>query len=109
MLRKERNETKAVANNRKKTSTRSSKTARTGSNVRKAKKAVVEPEVLAPDITPTPEVKSAVVMPTLGDDLLAQAPQKPVPPVLKQVVNNAATTEKLAVIMGNNPRGIIRL
>jgi hypothetical protein len=32
-----------------------------------------------------------------------------VPPVLKQVVTNDVTTEKLAVILGHNPRGIIRL
>jgi len=37
-----------------------------------------------------------------------QLPEKPQPPVLKQVVTNDVTTEKLAVIMSRNPRGIIR-
>ena len=37
-----------------------------------------------------------------------QPPDKPSKPILKQVVTNDVTTEKLAVIMNNNPRGIMR-
>ena len=37
------------------------------------------------------------------------APEKPVRPVLRQVVTNDVTTEKLAVILSNNPHGVIRL
>jgi hypothetical protein len=35
-------------------------------------------------------------------------PEKPIAPVLQQIVTNDVTTEKLAVIMNRNPRGIIR-
>lgn len=36
-------------------------------------------------------------------------PEKPRPPALRQVVTNDVTSEKLAVILGNNPRGVIRV
>ncbi len=56
---------------------------------------------IAADSRPTSHV--------VNEELLADAPQKPVPPELRQVVTNDCTTEKLACIMASNPRGIIRL
>ncbi len=60
----------------------------------------IQSNELAPAIAPAPNKVEGVIL---------QAPEKPTPPVLHQVVTNDVTTEKLADIMSNNPRGVIRL
>src|SRR4051794_30339626 len=115
MSRKAPSKAKAAGGKPRKTSTRTRSTRPGKGSGEKTETALVpvatpigaRGEVSAP-VHDAPAALVAALPSKPFDPVLADAPDRPIPPVLRQVVTNDVTTEKQAEIMGHNPRGVMR-